>query len=69
MIGERTLFIRPDWEWPREERYRGLVTNSLDTGTDRDRLASHRELTYQAYIEGAGQDDDDQLLGDCPELR
>ena len=22
ILGERTLYIRPDWEWPREERYR-----------------------------------------------
>jgi hypothetical protein len=62
LIGERTLFIRPDWEWPREERYRGLLAHSLDHYEERDRLASHRELTYQSYIDGIGQDDDQLLI-------
>src|SRR5262245_46358311 len=28
LIAERSWFIRPDWEWPREERYRGVLTDS-----------------------------------------
>jgi hypothetical protein len=55
LIGERTFLIRPDWEWPREERYRGLLDNALDTGVDRESLASRHELTYDTYLRGIGQ--------------
>ena len=56
LIGERTWFIWPEWEWPREERYRGLISNSPDTGDKRE-LNSMFPLTYKAYLEGRGQDD------------
>jgi len=62
LIGERTLFIRPDWEWPREERYRGLLAKGLNTNEERERLASHIELTYESYIAGIGQDQDQLLV-------
>jgi hypothetical protein len=55
IIGERTLFIRPDWEWPREERYRGILDNSETVEPDRESLASSHDLTYDAYLEGACQ--------------
>jgi hypothetical protein len=62
LIGERTLFIRPDWEWPREERYRGLLSQPLNPDEERERLASHRELTYDSYVAGTGQDEDQLLV-------
>ncbi len=55
IIGERTMFIRPDWEWPREERYRGILDNSATVEPDRESLASSLDLTYDAYLQGAGQ--------------
>ena len=62
LIGVRTLFIRPDWEWPREERYRGLLGQPLNPDEERERLASHRELTYDSYVAGTGQDEDQLLV-------
>ena len=55
IIGERTLFIRPDWEWPREERYRGILNKSETVELDRGSFASSHDLTYNVYLEGAGQ--------------
>jgi hypothetical protein len=54
LIGERTLFTRPEWEWPREERYRGLI---LGKAPERSDLDSDYELTYEMYAEGRGQPD------------
>ncbi len=62
LIGERTFFVRPDWEWPREERYRGLIGHALNIGCERDRLASQFELTYESYVAGIGQDQDQLLI-------
>jgi hypothetical protein len=62
IIGERTLFIRPEWEWPREERYRGLVAGASESDQTRDLMASNRELTYDLYLSGRGQDDDQLLI-------
>ena len=31
IIGERTWLVRPEWEWPREERHRGIVVGPLDS--------------------------------------
>jgi hypothetical protein len=62
IIGERTLFIRPDWEWPREERYRGVLDNSVTVEPDRENLASSHDLTYDAYLEGAGQSVDQLVI-------
>jgi hypothetical protein len=55
IIGERTWFIRPDWEWPREERYRGLVIGLCDNAQNRECLESSFELTYESYLKGDGQ--------------
>jgi hypothetical protein len=57
IIGERTWFIRPEWEWPREERHRGLVAGTLPASVERQILSARRELTYQAYLGGHEQDD------------
>jgi hypothetical protein len=56
LIAERSWFIRPDWEWPREERYRGVLIDSDGDDSDRESLASGCELTYQGYIRGDAQD-------------
>jgi hypothetical protein len=58
IIGERTLFIRPDWEWPREERYRGIIDGSQTTDLDRDIFASSHDLTHDLYSQGVGQTND-----------
>jgi hypothetical protein len=57
IIGERTLFIRPDWEWPREERDRGLLSGAKSE-IDRHSLASRHELTFSTYLQGLGQRED-----------
>jgi hypothetical protein len=56
LIAERSWFIRPDWEWPREERYRGVLIDSDHDDADRESLASRHELTYQGYIRGGAQE-------------
>jgi hypothetical protein len=55
IIGERTWFVRPDWEWPREERHRGLVVGPWDSSSERQILESRYELTYESYLRGFGQ--------------
>jgi hypothetical protein len=62
VIGERTYLIRPDWEWPREERYRGILATLSDTEQERDSVSSFRELTYEPYLEGVGQEDEQLLV-------
>jgi hypothetical protein len=62
IIGERTYLIRPDWEWPREERYRGLLDAPVTPGLDRDSLAAARELTYESYLRGIGQSADQLVI-------
>jgi hypothetical protein len=62
IIGERTYLIRPDWEWPREERYRGILATTPDANEERDRVSSHRELTYECYLEGVGQDEEQIIV-------
>jgi hypothetical protein len=57
IIGERTWFIRPDWEWPREEHYRGLVIGPCDTGQKRECLETSHALTFECYLRGYGQGD------------
>ncbi|HEY1939576.1 MAG TPA: ATP-binding protein [Candidatus Angelobacter sp.] len=57
IIGERTLFIRPEWEWPREERYRGLLDTTSGRAQNRDEFASQGELTYNLYLSSTGQSD------------
>ncbi len=56
LIAERSWFIRPDWEWPREERYRGVLSDSEGDDADRGSLTSRYELTYQGYIRGDAQE-------------
>ena len=68
LIGERSWFVRPDWEWPREERYRGLFAKSLHDIVKRD-LDSAFELTYEMYLEGWGQNKNQLIvLNDEPQL-
>ncbi len=62
IIGERTMFIRPDWEWPREERYRGILDNSATLKPDRESLASSLDLTYDAYLQGTGQTNEQLVI-------
>src|SRR6185436_9624013 len=62
ILGERTWYIRPDWEWPREERYRGVLNNVTDAQLPRQRFASSLELTYASYLRGLGQEDDQLLV-------
>jgi len=61
IIGERTLFIRPDWEWPREERRRGVMVGSQDSSRTPQMLDS-RDLTYERYIRGDGQGHDQVIV-------
>lgn len=63
MIAERSWFVRPDWEWPREERYRGLVIPVSDAqGLTRKALSSVNQLTYDAYLKGLRQADDQLIV-------
>lgn len=55
IIGERTWFIRPDWEWPREERRRGLIVGPCDSGQAHECLETSHELTLECYLRGEGQ--------------
>ena len=61
LIGERTWFVRPEWEWPREERYRGLIAESTDD-TDERVLKSAYALTYEVYLDGRGQNDNQLIV-------
>jgi hypothetical protein len=56
IIGERTWLIRPEWEWPREERHRGLIVGPAPEASERRIVESAHELTYETYMEGRGQD-------------
>ena len=62
IIGERTWFIRPDWEWPREERHRGLVIGPYDPDQKRECLDSSYELTFESYLRGDGQSDGQLII-------
>jgi len=57
LIGERTWLVRPEWEWPREERHRGLIVGRLSQASERRALEPAYELTYKMYAAGQGQDD------------
>jgi hypothetical protein len=61
VIGERTYLIRPDWEWPREERLRGLYDGDAIHLT-KTCLASDRELTLSTYLKGYSQDDEQLVV-------
>jgi len=60
IVGERTYLIRPDWEWPREERLRGLYDGD-GSGLEKTCLASGRELTHSMYL-SEGSHVDEQLV-------
>jgi hypothetical protein len=62
LIGERTCLIRPEWEWPREERHRGLVLGPSTTTSGRRGLRSAFDLTYEMYAIGRGQADDQLIV-------
>jgi hypothetical protein len=62
IIGERTLFVRPEWEWPREERRRGLLIPPLDQSDGPERLQSEHALTYAEYLRGVGQRADQAVV-------
>lgn len=62
LIAERSWFIRPDWEWPREERYRGVLSDSEGDDANRESLASRHELTYQGYVRGNAQEGNQLLV-------
>ncbi len=40
IVGERTTLLRPDWERPREQRYRGILSGAVDPCDEQDRCAS-----------------------------
>jgi hypothetical protein len=56
LIAERSWFIRPDWEWPREERCRGVLIAAVDDDLPRESLAAGHELTYAGYVRGDAQE-------------
>ena len=56
LIGERTWFVRPEWELTREGRYRGVITDSAGNA-DEQVLNSAFPLTYEVYLNGWGQKD------------
>jgi hypothetical protein len=71
ILAERSWFIRPEWEWPREERNRGVTATPIEAGCDRRVLASRHELVYSSYLRGDAQvpeqltvwNEEDQLIG------
>lgn len=62
VIGEKTYLIRPEWEWPREERYRGLFDISVPAGPNHEKFTSQFELTYDLYLRGVGQSHDQLIV-------
>lgn len=57
IIGEKTWLIRPDWEWPREIRRRGLLIGPCDSGQTQECLETSLGLTFESYLRGEGQGD------------
>ena len=62
IIGERTCFIRPDWEWPREERRRGLLVGPCDSDLSRECLNTSHEVTLESYLQEKGQGDNQLVI-------
>jgi len=62
IIGERSCFIRPNWEWPREERHRGLIFGPCDSGQIHEYLSSSHELTFECYLQRFGQNDEQLIV-------
>jgi hypothetical protein len=52
LIGERSWFVRPQWEWPREERCRGIWADPAGEAVTCDALASRVELTHEMHLRG-----------------
>ena len=55
IIGERTTLIRPDWERPQEQRYRGILSGIFNHEEEEDSCSSDGPLTYAKYLDGLGQ--------------
>lgn len=62
LIGERTYLIRPEWDWPREERRRGILAHIADPTAVRGFLSTDRELTFDMYLDGIGQEDEQIVI-------
>jgi hypothetical protein len=62
IIGERTMFIRPEWEWPREERRRGLIIGPCDYSQTQECLNTSHELTFKGYLRGEGQREEQLII-------
>ena len=62
IIGERTMFICPEWEWPREERRRGLIIGPCDSGQTQECLETSHELTFKGYLRGEGQREEQLIV-------
>ncbi len=62
LLGERTFFRKPMWDWQREERYRGLSLKLMDTGAPRQAFMSRRQLTHEMYLEGYAQAPDQLIV-------
>jgi hypothetical protein len=62
LIGERTFLVRPEWEWPPEERRRGILAQINDPTAVRGFLSTNRELTYEMYLAGIGQEDEQLII-------
>ena len=52
IIGEKSFFIQPDREWPREERQRGLFFADIDANQSSEILYYGHDLTYEFYSKG-----------------
>lgn len=62
IIGERTLFICPEWQWPREERRRGLIIGPCDSDLAQECLETSHELTFKGYLRGEGQREEQLIV-------
>lgn len=62
IVGERTWFIRPAWEWPREERRRGLLLRQPERAVEQGAIGSAVDLTYEMYLSGRGQDNQQLIV-------
>lgn len=62
LIGERTCLIRPEWESPREERRRRILARLTDPAQARESLSTFRDVTYEMYLEGIGQEDEQLII-------
>ncbi len=68
IIAERSWFIRPDWEWPREERYRGITAGAIDAKIDRRCLSSDHDLVFSRYLRGDAQGNEQLTIWNAENL-